>query len=71
MQPFLRKLCESGNGQVPLNAPPATEITKMPIGTAFKSIKHIFFCMKRYYDIPIPSRPLPRKKIELDPKLMG
>ena len=34
-----------------------------PIGTAFESIKNLFFyiCMNRYYYIPIPSRHLPRK----------
>ena len=31
------------------------------IGTAFESIENLFFCMNRYYYIPIPSRYLPRK----------
>jgi len=32
-----------------------------PVGTAFESIENLFFCMNRYYYIPIPSRYLPRK----------
>ena len=32
-----------------------------PIGTAFESIENLFFCMNRYYYIPISSRYLPRK----------
>ena len=32
-----------------------------PIGTVFESIENLFFCMNRYYSIPIPSRYLPRK----------
>lgn len=32
-----------------------------PIGTAFESIENLFFCMNRYYYIPIPSQYLPRK----------